>query len=102
MDRTKYLNLCKECAMICDEGLYGMKIDVLERLQVEYKGINYYLNENEFPKNVHPIMSAWKYVKMDNPHNLPCSHVLYQSGETTAPKYGAVYCGGNCSKCAFH
>lgn len=42
MDRTKYLNLCKECAMICDEGLYGMKINVPERLQVEYKGIKYY------------------------------------------------------------
>ena len=42
MDRTKYLNLCKECVMICDEGLYGMKINVPERLQVEYKGIKYY------------------------------------------------------------
>ena len=42
MDRTNYLNLCKECAMICDEGLYGMKINVPERLQVEYKGIKDY------------------------------------------------------------
>lgn len=37
MDRTKYLNLCKECAMICDEGVYGMKVNVPERLQVRYK-----------------------------------------------------------------
>ena len=42
MDRTDYLNKCKECAMICDERLYGMKINVPERLQVEYKGIKYY------------------------------------------------------------
>ena len=42
MDRTKYLNRCKECAMLCDEGLYGRKINVPERLQVEYKGIKYY------------------------------------------------------------
>ena len=42
MDRTKYLNLCKECAMICDEGLYTVKIDVPERLRVEYKGAKYY------------------------------------------------------------
>ena len=42
MDRTKYLNLCKECAMICDEGLYAVKVDVPERLRVEYKGAKYY------------------------------------------------------------
>ena len=42
MDRTKYLNLCKECAMICNEGLYAVKVDVPERLRVEYKGAKYY------------------------------------------------------------
>lgn len=42
MDRTNYLNLCKECAMICDEGLYAVKVDVPERLRVEYKGAKYY------------------------------------------------------------
>ena len=42
MDRTKYLNLCKECAMICDEGLYKMKTNVPDHLQVEYKGIKHY------------------------------------------------------------
>lgn len=66
-----------------------------------YKGINKFLDKNSFPDNVHPIMSAWEGVKMDNPHNLPCSHVLYEDGRTTAPTYGAVYCGGNCSECSF-
>ncbi len=42
MDRTTYLNKCKECAMICDEEVGGVKVDVPERLQVEYKGIKYY------------------------------------------------------------
>ena len=42
MDRTKYLNLCKECAMICNEGLYTVKVDVPERLRVEYKDAKYY------------------------------------------------------------
>lgn len=65
-----------------------------------YKGINAFLDNHKFPKNVKPIMSTWAGMKMDNPHNLPCSHVLYENGETTAPKYGAVYCGGNCSECA--
>lgn len=66
-----------------------------------YKGINSFLNKHKFPKNVHPIMSAWCGMKMENPHKLPCSHVLYEDGKTTAPEYGAYYCGGNCSECAF-
>ena len=66
-----------------------------------YKGINKYLEYHRFPKNVRPIMSAWEGMQMDNPNNLPCSHVLYEDGRTTAPEYGAVYCGGNCSECAF-
>lgn len=66
-----------------------------------YKGINKYLDNNTFPENVRPIMSAWEGMEMDNPHNLPQSHVLYEDGRTTAPEYGAVYCGGNCSECAF-
>lgn len=66
-----------------------------------YDGINKYLNNNSFPDNVSVLMSAWIGMEMDNPHNLPCSHVLWEDGSTTAPKYGAVYCGGNCSECAF-
>ena len=66
-----------------------------------YEGINKYLEHHRFPKNVKPIMSAWEGMQMDNPNNLPCSHVLYEDGRTTAPEYGAVYCGGNCSECAF-
>ena len=66
-----------------------------------YQGINAFLDECEFPENVSPIMSAWKNTKMENPHNLPCSHVLWEDGSTTAPEFGAVYCGGNCSECAF-
>lgn len=65
-----------------------------------YKGINKFLEQNEFPENVRPIMSAWEGMEMDNPNNLPCSHVLYEDGRTTAPKW-AYYCGGNCSQCAF-
>ena len=66
-----------------------------------YKGINKFLKTNEFPDNVSPIMSAWQGMEMDNPNNLPCAHVLYENGTTTAPEYGAIYCGGNCSECSF-
>ncbi len=67
-----------------------------------YKGINRFLDNNIFPENVKPIMSAWCGMEMENKHNLPCSHVLYEDGKTTAPEYGATYCGGNCSECAFN
>lgn len=67
-----------------------------------YEDINNFLDHGKFPANVHPIMSAWQGVKMDNPHHLPMSHVLYPDGKTTAPKYGAVYCGGNCSECHYN
>ena len=67
-----------------------------------YKGINAFLAENSFPENVHPIMSAWCGMEMDNPYELPEAHVLYEDGKTTAPEWGSKYCGGNCSECAFN
>ena len=67
-----------------------------------YDDVNKFLDENQFPENVHCIMSAWNNMQMDNRHNLPCSHVLYVDGTTTAPKYGAIYCGGNCSVCHYN
>ena len=67
-----------------------------------YKGINNFLEDNEFPENVKPIMSAWIGMEMSNPYNLPCAHVLWEDGTTTAPTWGSKYCGGNCSRCAFN
>ena len=61
-----------------------------------------FLAENSFPENVHPIMSAWCGMEMDNPYELPEAHVLYEDGKTTAPEWGSKYCGGNCSECAFN
>ena len=67
-----------------------------------YKGINKFLENHKFPKNVRPIMSHWPGMKMVNPNNLPESHLLYDDGSTTAPDYGAYYCGGNCTECSFY
>lgn len=67
-----------------------------------YEEVNEYLNDNVFEPNVHCIMSAWENTKMENPHNLPVSHVLYADGRTTAPEYGSYYCGGNCSRCKYN
>lgn len=66
-----------------------------------YKGINEYLNVAELPSNVHVIMSCWENVDFDNPYHLPVSHILYPDGRTTAPDYGAIYCGKNCTACSY-
>lgn len=66
-----------------------------------YKGINKFLKKNSFPSNVHPIMSNWKGLEMENPNKLPESHVLYEDGTTTAPEW-AFFCKGNCTECAFN
>lgn len=66
-----------------------------------YKAINEYLDHHRFGKNIHPIMSAWAGMEMENPHNLPSSHVLWADGTTTAPEFGSYYCGGNCTECRF-
>ena len=53
----------------------------------------------EIPDNLHVIFSGWRYLKMDNPYNLPEAHVLYKDGTTTANE-SAVLCTGNCTNCA--
>lgn len=67
-----------------------------------YEEVNEYLNENVFEPNIHCIMSAWENTEMENPHNLPVSHVLYADGRTTAPEFGSYYCGGNCAMCKYN
>lgn len=42
MDRTKYLNMARECAMIKRRGLFGIRQDVPDRLRVIWKGWEYY------------------------------------------------------------
>lgn len=67
-----------------------------------YNGVNAFLEDHTFPENVRPVFSRWEGMPCDNPNNLPCSHVLWADGSTTAPDYGAYYCGGNCSDCVIN
>lgn len=90
----------KDFAEVAKLGVNNPKTMILFFTK-NYNGINKFLDKHSFPDNVKPIMSAWIGTEMNNPHNLPCSHVLYEDGRTTAPQYGATYCGGNCSECAF-
>lgn len=64
-----------------------------------YDDINRFLSSYKFCANVHPIISRWCGVPCDNRFDLPESHVLYDDGTTTAPEYGSIYCGGDCSEC---
>lgn len=42
MDRNKYLHLCRKCAMIKSEEVYGVKSNVPDELRVVYNGAEYY------------------------------------------------------------
>lgn len=66
-----------------------------------YADIDRFLDEGEFFANVHPIRSCWIGMESENKHNMPCSHVLFADGRTTAPEFGSYYCQGNCTKCHF-
>ena len=75
----------KHCKILCFTKQYGF--------------VNKYLKTKRLPKNLHLIFSAWKGLPMDNPYNLPETHVFYRDGTTTASD-GARYCSGNCFECA--
>ena len=95
-------DVCKEdIPLINKVAKENPKCDILFFTK-SYEEVNEFLNNNEFAPNVHCIMSAWKDTPMDNPHNLPISHVLYADGFTTAPEYGSYYCQGNCAHCHYN
>lgn len=74
------------CEILCFTKKYGI--------------VNGYLDVGGIiPKNLHLIFSAWRGLKMENPHGLPEAHVRYKDGTTTAHE-NAVQCSGNCTECA--
>jgi hypothetical protein len=74
------------CEILCFTKKYGI--------------VNNYLDVGGIiPKNLHLIFSAWRGLKMENPHGLPEAHVRYRDGTTTAHE-NAVQCSGNCTECA--
>lgn len=42
MDRTKYLQMARECAMLTERGMFDIPKNVPERLLVTVDGIKYY------------------------------------------------------------
>lgn len=45
------MNLCRECAMMKEKGLFGIPKNVPDRLRVIYKGIEYYPQSYELGFN---------------------------------------------------
>jgi len=74
-----------------------------------HSGCNAYLDEKEretgsdkFEDGIHPLLSGFEGMTLDNPHHLPESHILYADGTTTASETRlkhAYFCSGNCSEC---
>lgn len=52
MDRTKFLQMCRECAMLTERGLWHMPVNVPERLIVTVDGIKYYPEAYELRFNL--------------------------------------------------
>lgn len=66
----------------------------------KYELVNSFIDDGGvLPENLHLVFSAWRGLKMPNPHGLPEAHVRYRDGTTTAGT-GAIECGGNCTECA--
>lgn len=69
-------------------------------------GLNKFLDDTDFPANVHYLVSCWPNMVTNNPHNVPESHIIWEDGSTTLPKgvhkKYVSYCGGNCSECSAH
>ena len=42
MERTKYLQMARECAMLTERGMFNIAVNVPERLIVTVDGIKYY------------------------------------------------------------
>lgn len=42
MDRAKFLNLCRECAMIKQRGVHNIPLFVPDHLKVIFSGAEYY------------------------------------------------------------
>lgn len=52
MDRTKFLQMARECAMLTERGMYGIAVNVPEHLLVTVDGIKYYPEAYELRFNL--------------------------------------------------
>ena len=70
----------------------------------KYEIVNEYLSsESPFPKNLHIVFSHWGSFPVDNPFNLPTSHVRFKKVDELHDNSGipedAIQCSGFCGDC---
>ena len=51
MERTKYLQMARECAMLTERGLFNIAVNVPDALKVTVDGIKYYPESYELGFN---------------------------------------------------
>lgn len=67
----------------------------------KYELVNEYLKDNQLPKNLRIIYSAWhKGWQVPNPYNMPVAYVFFKK-ENLNPEIPelAIPCQGHCEKC---
>ena len=64
----------------------------------KYELVNEYLNHHKKPSNLVLCLSNWGAWKVENPHNLPTSHVDFKKGTENIPEF-AYECPGHCYEC---
>ncbi len=93
---------------IVDDTYFANMVDVAKRnphcemlcFTKKYSIVNDFLSAGgKIPENLHIVFSGWRDLEMENPYNLPESHVRFRDGITEA-RADAKECGGNCTECA--
>lgn len=64
----------------------------------KYELVNKYLDHHKKPSNLVLCLSNWGDWTVDNPHNLPTSHVAFSKGKDNIPEF-AYECPGKCDEC---
>lgn len=95
---------------IPDVDFFYNLVDIVERnkhceilmFTKKFSIVNNYLENHNYtlPENFHVVFSAWRGLKMNNPYMMPECHILYKTGECTAPEHKPCFiCSGNCFEC---
>lgn len=96
-DYEKAMDIMKSELEMMQMTLNPKKVEYLAFTKM-FDVCNEYLDYgNVIPENMHILFSGWLGLKMDNRHEFPEAHPIFESG-TSAPE-GTRLCTGNCTEC---
>ena len=97
---------------IPDENYFRHMVEIAKRnphcqilcFTKKFELVNTFIFENilfdeDFPKNLHIVFSAWVGQQMINPYSFPEAHIRYKDGTATT-ELPCFECSGNCTECA--